>query len=71
MLKMDEIKNQDKEKLIALYQDLSKEIYGITCELRITRKTEKPHLRREKKKDRARVLTALQQLSLKKTGGKA
>ena len=36
------------------------------CELRITRKTEKPHLLREKKKDRARVLTALQQ----KIGGK-
>jgi len=67
MLKMDELKNQGKEELKTLYQDLSKEIYGLKCELRITRKTEKPHLLREKKKDRARVLTALQQ----KTGGKA
>jgi large subunit ribosomal protein L29 len=67
MLKMEDVKNQGKEELIALYQDLSKEIYGLKCELRINRKTEKPHLLREKKKDRARVLTALQQ----KTGGKA
>lgn len=61
MLKVEELKNQGKEELMALYQDLSKEIYGLKCELRITRKTEKPHLLREKKKDRARVLTALQQ----------
>lgn len=61
MLKVEELKNQGKEELMALYQDLSKEIYGMKCELRITRKIEKPHLLREKKKDRARVLTALQQ----------
>ena len=67
MLKMDELKNQDKEKLMALHHDLSKEIYGLKCELKINRKTEKPHLLREKKKDRARVLTALNQ----KMGGKA
>ncbi len=69
MLKMEEIKNQSKEQLKSLYHDLSKEIYGITCELAITRKTEKPHLLREKKKDRARVCTALQHLN--KSGGKA
>jgi large subunit ribosomal protein L29 len=67
MLKMEELKNQGKEELVALCQDLSKEIYGLKCELKATRKTEKPHLLREKKKDRARVLTTLQQ----KTGGKA
>ncbi|MGH2611486.1 MAG: 50S ribosomal protein L29 [Rhabdochlamydiaceae bacterium] len=66
MLKMEDLKNQGKEELIALYQDLSKEIYGLKCELQVSRKTEKPHLLREKKKDRARVLTTLQQ----KTGGK-
>jgi large subunit ribosomal protein L29 len=67
MLKMEDIKNQGKEELMTLYHDLSKEIYGLKCELSIARKTEKPHLLREKKKDRARVLTALQQ----KSGGKA
>jgi large subunit ribosomal protein L29 len=66
MLKMEDLNKQAKEELMALYQDLSKEIYGLKCELSIARKTEKPHLLREKKKDRARVLTALK----KKSGGK-
>lgn len=66
MLKMEDLSKQGKEELMALYQNLSKEIYGLRCELSIARKTEKPHLLREKKKDRARVLTALRQ----KKGGK-
>lgn len=67
MLKMEDLKNQSSEELKNLQHNLSREIYGLKCELKINRKTEKPHLLREKKKDRARVLTALQQ----KTGGKA
>lgn len=67
MLKMKDLTKQGKKELMALYQDLSKEIYGLKCELSIARKTDKPHLLREKKKDRARVLTVLRQ----KDGGKA
>ena len=67
MLKMEDLKNQGSEELMSLHQKLSREIYSFKCELRTTRKLEKPHLLREKKKDRARVLTALQ----KKTGKKA
>jgi large subunit ribosomal protein L29 len=67
MLKMQDLHKQGKEELITLYQDISKELYNLKCELRIARKTDKPHLLREKKKDRARVLTALQL----KTEGKA
>ena len=67
MLEMKDLKDQGQAELMTLYHDLSKEIYGLNCELSISRKTEKPHLLREKKKDRARVLTALQQ----KTRGKA
>ncbi len=67
MLKMEDLKNQSNEELKNIQHSLSREIYGLKCELKINRKTEKPHLLREKKKDRARVLTALQQ----KTGGKA
>ena len=61
MLKMEDLKNKETDDLIALYQDLSKEIYGFKCELKSSRKLEKPHLLHEKKKDRARVLTMLQQ----------
>jgi len=66
MLKMEDLKSEGVEKLKALDQDLSREIYGLKCELKGTRKLEKPHLLREKKKDRARVLTALQQKSREK-----
>ncbi len=61
MLNMSDLKQQGAEELTKLYRDLSKEIYGLKCELQMARKTEKPHLLRAKKKDRARVLTALQQ----------
>lgn len=58
---MENIKDQSVEELKALYIDLSKEIFEMKNEIRITRKIEKPHLLKAKKKDRARVLTALRQ----------
>jgi large subunit ribosomal protein L29 len=59
MKRMLEFKDQSVEELKALYQDLAKEIFDLKNELRMTRKLEKPHLLRKKKKDRARVLTLL------------
>ena len=56
---MKDLKNQNNNELKALYADLSKEIYNMKCELSVNRKLEKPHLLREKKRDRARVMTAL------------
>ena len=41
------------------YLELSKEIFELNCELKVSRKLEKPHLLKEKKKDRARVLTVI------------
>jgi len=61
MLKMKDLKNQAVEELEAQVRDLSKEIYDLKCEMRITRKVEKPHMVREKKRDRARLLTVLRQ----------
>ncbi|MFS8564042.1 MAG: 50S ribosomal protein L29 [Rhabdochlamydiaceae bacterium] len=40
---------------------ISKEIYGLKNELKTARKLEKPHLLREKKRNRARVMTVLRQ----------
>ncbi len=56
--KMD-FKEQSVEELKATYQDLCREIYDLKNELGQTRKLEKPHLLRLKKRDRARVLTTL------------
>lgn len=61
MLKAKELHNQSIEDLELLDQDLLKEIFELTNELRITRKLEKPHSLKSKKKDRAKVLTVLTQ----------
>jgi large subunit ribosomal protein L29 len=61
MLKAKELKDQSVEELKELAVGLSKEIYNLINELSIARKLEKPHLLREKKRDRARVLTVLSQ----------
>jgi large subunit ribosomal protein L29 len=61
MLKKQEIRDQALEELVVLSQDLSKEIYDLMNEFRQTRKMEKPHLIREKKKARARVLTIIKE----------
>ena len=63
MFEMEDLKKQNLAELTSLYNDLSKEIYQINTEFSITRKLEKPHLLRSKKKDRARVLTVINQKS--------
>ena len=61
MDRMVEFKDQTVEELKALYLDFSKEMFNMKNELRITRKIEKPHLSRKKRRDRARLLTLLNQ----------
>ncbi len=61
MLKAKDLKEQSAEELKMLCGNLSKEIYGLKNELRTARKLEKPHLLREKKRSRARVMTVLRQ----------
>ena len=59
MTKAKELRNQSASELKALYQDLSREMFQLRNEMKVTRKMEKPHLVRLKKKDRARVMTIL------------
>lgn len=61
MLKIKEIRDQSIDELKALSQDLVKEIYDLKNEYRLTRKMEKPHLIREKKRVHARVLTIIKE----------
>ncbi len=61
MRKVSELKDQSADELKAMFHELSKDIFQIKNEARMTRKMEKPHLIREKKRDRARVLTLLRQ----------
>jgi large subunit ribosomal protein L29 len=52
-------KDQSVEELKIAYEDLSKQIFDLRNELSVNKKLEKPHLVKQKRRDRARVLTAL------------
>ena len=49
MRKATELKDQSVDELKAMYHDLSKDIFQLTNEIRMTRKMEKPHLSVRKK----------------------
>lgn len=61
MPKLNEYKDRSVEELKANYQDLSRELFQLKNEIKLTKKVEKPHLIRTKKRERARVLTFLRQ----------
>lgn len=59
MKKNSRFQDTSVEELNVLYRELSKEIFGMRNEKAISRKLDKPHLLKQKIKDRARVLTFL------------
>jgi ribosomal protein L29 len=58
---MEELRNLSVDDLKLKYHELSKEIFELANELKLTRKLEKPHRLHKAKRDRARVLTVLNQ----------
>ncbi len=63
MQEASKLREQSVQELEALSVDLSKEVYRLRNELKLTRKLEKPHLLKHLKRDRARVLTVLREKS--------
>lgn len=59
MQEASKLRGQTIDELKASLIDLSREIYRLKNELRITRKMEKPHRIKSLKRDRARILTVL------------
>jgi large subunit ribosomal protein L29 len=59
--KKKELKDQSAKELNARLHELDGEIFALRNELATTRKLEKPHQIREKRKDKARILTILTQ----------
>jgi len=57
-----ELRDLTVEELQAGEQELARELYELRCE-RSARQVEKPHLLREKRRERARVLTILKEKS--------
>jgi large subunit ribosomal protein L29 len=63
MLQAKELREQPVQELQKKCEELARDIYKMNSELKTARKIEKPHELREKKRDRARILTVLSQKS--------
>jgi large subunit ribosomal protein L29 len=61
MTKAGDLRDMAIPELESQLADTSKELYGLVNEMKRTKKSEKPHLIRLKKKERARLLTVLHQ----------
>lgn len=61
MAKKQNYQNQSPEELQAVLRDLDQELFSLRNQLALERKLEKPHLLKLKRKEKARVLTALTQ----------
>ncbi len=63
MKNQEALKDKSVEELKSLYSEINKEIFQLKNDLAVSRKLDKPHLLRMKKKERARALTFLRQKS--------
>lgn len=66
MQKMEELLGQSEEELHLAASDLNRELFKLRGELAEEKKLSHPHLVGEKRKQRARILTALKQKQLSK-----
>lgn len=64
MAKAKDYRDQSAQELEATYEDTRKELFQLRNEVRRTKKVDKPHLFRQKKKDLARLLTVLNEKHL-------
>jgi large subunit ribosomal protein L29 len=70
MNKNKELLEKPDDQLLFMVTDLEREIFELRNELAVTRKLEKPHLLKEKKKLKAQILTKLSQRKKEKENGK-
>lgn len=61
MSNIKELRDLPIEQLEVLIEDLSKEIFNLKSQLALQKKIEKPHLIREKRRDRARAIMVLEE----------
>lgn len=59
-----EFRDQSKDELIAKLKETKKELFELRNEQKRTRKVEKPHLLKEKKKDIAKMNTIIREKEL-------
>lgn len=63
-MKPQEMRDQSAEELIAKLEETKRELFELRNELKRSRKLEKPHLLREKKKDIAKLNTIIREKEL-------
>jgi len=68
MIKIEEIRDQSTEQLEFRLLEIDREFYDLTNELKTAHKLEKPHLLRDLKKEKARILTVLTERTKKIRG---
>lgn len=61
MLKASELRGQSQEELQGLDRELCEAMFALRNQREMDKKLEAPHLLREKRRDRARVLTILRE----------
>ncbi len=59
MLKIIEIKDQSNDQLDFRLTEIDKELFKLINELKTAHKLEKPHMLKELKKEKAKILTVL------------
>ena len=59
MTKASNLRDLAVAELEAALQEISKEVYNLVNEMKRAKKMDKPHLLRQKKKEKARLLTIL------------
>lgn len=65
MAEVSELRSQSPDDLKILFSELSKEIFQLRNDFKITRKIEKTHLIKDKKRTRARIMTILREQEIK------
>lgn len=63
-MKAQELRDQSVEELIAKREETKRELFDLRNEQKRTRKVEKPHLLKDKKKDIAKINTILREKEL-------
>ena len=64
MVKMQDLRDQSDEQIILRKEEIKKSIFDLRNELKTVHKLEKPHMMRELKKEKARLLTVLNERKL-------
>lgn len=59
MLKASNLRDMSIDELEASLSDLAREVYNLINEMKRANKPEKPHMLRQKRKEKARLLTIL------------